>query len=1145
MRVSCYSCLAEYEVGPEQGLAGSSFECGECGEQVEVPEDLGAASEEAVPAQETTDDVSDGPETIQLSCGDCGEAYDISSDDGLDGMSFPCDACGADIEVPMFSERVDRDDLALPDVAKANAISGGASITLSCFSCLEEYNLHAEDGLAGMDFPCEVCGEDINVPDHPWPEVEEEDFDEDFFNVGTPVEEDAAAGQEEADDTPAKAAAKNSKKKASAEDGEVEDGAESGGLEIPPEVEAPEIEGGTKITISCFACLEEYNLSADDGLAGMSFPCDACGEMVDVPPHPWPDDEPEDEFDEDFFNVGTPMDSEGDSSSEKGKPDGKPAAKPKPKAKPKAKQKPKPKAKPKAEGEAPPAEVNSQADGDEDSAVPSETRSQEELRRDAFGDDLGHGPVEASVDYGAAAGTSSSPMPKRVGGGGGRRPAAAGNRPKMVSPSKAKGIGGVVGGRTGGGASEPMEAAAPAAQPPSGNDAPGSAKPRRFMKGLMGFFKQKLSRKPKPDKPESTLEMPDLSRASLRAEMRADGGRSARKELTDDAPQSRKGPRLAAALGADIERQTDVEMSPEAEALFEQARQAAIRARMMSLALVAAVGLAGVALWDRIFPAIPTDQGGDANLSKFFEDRAYDDEGVDAEGNPLSDELLSDEQQEVRQSRDLGPDTVDLLGYIDLKAKVVEVAKANQMADRSVLMWARYRLGRHFGDTEARKLLLQDSPGKFDTEKFGSLGIGAIAGALNWQGKAGKVRKQAAKLTESEGANAPQLQFVLADGFLSTKRPNLKKALPHLEQALADDEPFLDAMLLWAKHDADKWSDEDFYQRVLTTARESGDADSKLRVAQALLQGKSLARLGEAIAGMDWDEEVAPSRNGLRLSLRAGQALSEAKLDKVASLLSDGATAAPSASSFLGAARAVEAVEGASAALTWLDNQSTDKLTPKAKAILLAERGRLSIESGNPEGAKRQLKLLRSIPGKANDGWSAVTKARITRAGGDLNGAKAILSRASKGRKKSIPAMVELERWNSEDSAPSLERSTSMLQGPVQGDALLLAARAALARGETESAGDYLGTLMWQRPGEASPMETSLVYAQWLEASGRSSEGAAILDKLGASRPNDPALVKLLMERARAAGDKAKAAELFQKLMDIESATEEGTESTP
>ena len=273
-------------------------------------------------------------------------------------------------------------------------------------------------------------------------------------------------------------------------------------------------------------------------------------------------------------------------------------------------------------------------------------------------------------------------MPKRVGGGGGgRRPAAA--RPKMVSQSKAKGIGGVVGGGGGGGASRGLEEApAPAPSPEAAAPSqprPSGAKP--FMKGLVGFFKQKLSRKPKPDAPASTLEMPDLSRASLRAEM-GEARRGPRKELSEDAPQSRRGPRLAAALSADIDGHEDVEMSPEAEALFEQARQAAIRARMMSLALVAAVGVAGIALWDRIFPAIPTDQGADANLSKFFEDRAYDDEGVDAEGNPLSDELLSEAQQEVRQSRDLGPDTVDLLGYIDLKAKVAGVAKANQMADR-------------------------------------------------------------------------------------------------------------------------------------------------------------------------------------------------------------------------------------------------------------------------------------------------------------------------------------------------------------------------------------------------------------------------------------------------------------------------------
>ena len=279
----------------------------------------------------------------------------------------------------------------------------------------------------------------------------------------------------------------------------------------------------------------------------------------------------------------------------------------------------------------------------------------------------------------------------------------------------------------------------------------------------------------------------------------------------------------------------------------------------------------------------------------------------------------------------MGPDTVDLLGYIDLKAKVAEVAKANQMADRSVLMWARYRLGRHFGDVESRKLLLKEAPAKFDTERFGPLGIGAIAGALNWQGKAGKVRKQASKLAETEGANAPQLQFVLADGFLSTKRPNLKKRCHTLEKTLADDEPFLDAMLLWAKHDRDKWSDASFYEGVLKAARESGDSDSKLRLAQALLDAKRLANLSEAIAGVDWEEEVAPTRRQLRVSLRAGQALAETKLDKASSLLREGAEASPAASSLVGATRAVETVEGARSALAWLESQTLDKLTAKAK----------------------------------------------------------------------------------------------------------------------------------------------------------------------------------------------------------------------
>jgi len=63
------------------------------------------------------------------------------------------------------------------------------------------------------------------------------------------------------------------------------------------EEEAP-FEGGTKIDVTCFSCLEEYNVSADDGLGGTAFPCSNCGADVEVPPHPWPEVETEAESDE-------------------------------------------------------------------------------------------------------------------------------------------------------------------------------------------------------------------------------------------------------------------------------------------------------------------------------------------------------------------------------------------------------------------------------------------------------------------------------------------------------------------------------------------------------------------------------------------------------------------------------------------------------------------------------------------------------------------------------------------------------------------------------------------------------------------------------------------------------------------------------
>ena len=235
--------------------------------------------------------------SISISCAGCGDVYSVSDDDGLAGMSFPCDDCGTMVEVPElpWEGGPDRSEPAAPafelpelppEGVEVPPIEGGTSISISCFSCLEEYNVSADDGLSGMAFPCDNCGADVEVPEHPWPEAApEQDYDDDFFNVGTKLTD-----EEQAERTVS---------------------GEGGGIELPPESgEVAAIEGGTTITTSCFSCLEEYNVSADDGLAGMAFPCDNCGADVEVPAHPWPDDAPLQDYDDDFFSVGTKLNEE-------------------------------------------------------------------------------------------------------------------------------------------------------------------------------------------------------------------------------------------------------------------------------------------------------------------------------------------------------------------------------------------------------------------------------------------------------------------------------------------------------------------------------------------------------------------------------------------------------------------------------------------------------------------------------------------------------------------------------------------------------------------------------------------------------------------------------------------------------------------
>ena len=90
---------------------------------------------------------SDDIHSISIDCVGCGEVYSVSDDDGLAGMSFPCDDCGTMVEVPELpwaggpksKEEPAGDAFVLPDPLPEGEdhpeIEGGTSITISCFSC--------------------------------------------------------------------------------------------------------------------------------------------------------------------------------------------------------------------------------------------------------------------------------------------------------------------------------------------------------------------------------------------------------------------------------------------------------------------------------------------------------------------------------------------------------------------------------------------------------------------------------------------------------------------------------------------------------------------------------------------------------------------------------------------------------------------------------------------------------------------------------------------------------------------------------------------------------------------------------------------------------------------------------------------------
>ena len=84
--------------------------------------------------------------TININCGGCGEAYSVSDDDGLAGMSFPCDNCGTMVEVPempwedqggtTFETTAAPAEMDFDNIPEEKSFEGGTAINVTCFSCL-------------------------------------------------------------------------------------------------------------------------------------------------------------------------------------------------------------------------------------------------------------------------------------------------------------------------------------------------------------------------------------------------------------------------------------------------------------------------------------------------------------------------------------------------------------------------------------------------------------------------------------------------------------------------------------------------------------------------------------------------------------------------------------------------------------------------------------------------------------------------------------------------------------------------------------------------------------------------------------------------------------------------------------------------
>jgi len=1209
--------------------------------------------------------------TINISCAGCGEAYSVSDDDGLAGMSFPCDNCGTMVEVPEMPwvdqggttfETTSPAGMEFDAIPEEKALDGGTAINVTCFSCLEEYNVSADDGLAGMDFPCDNCGVDVKVPDHPWPEAEptETADDDDFFNVGTPLSEEELAEREEQGHQ-------------QMSEGDLE------GLSIPDE--GPAIEGGTAITVMCFSCLEEYNVSADDGLAGIEFPCSNCGADVQVPDHPWPDTEPEPDYDDDFFNVGTPLTEEEQIARDDAKkiedeelarqsdeaaealaakkheakaepvpekaPEKKPEKAPEKKAekapekkkpkekKPKKKAKPEPESKqgtaperepepraepprsepqpmaaaPRPSSEAPRSPAGNQGGPRRPSVVSGGGRKLHARTRDPDATDPGAadtGPAVTVVhEKGPAAPrppdsvpTVAAPIP-RVPAPRAPMPAAAKapERKRFREPDRPRldmGSGGISapsgnyagGGGGGGGDSEPEavtvtlkrggradvgpEPTQPTVEIQRGRNTGGSRTPKRpapkskgpivvrvvspFFSGMKKLF-SRGSDTPEPQAMPIEQTSPGAAPSHLDNGSNVSPQEQARRRQVQIIHEQREDIRRGVGV-RDAPGDEDLEESEDGDSAVDNDEEARKRkVRNIKLAVLTGLLIAPFVIWsDVLFAPLLGDKARPETDKKFWENREV---GQEEESNqPTVDlsEMLGAKEEAKAEVKPISADNVDTLGYRNLRNQVDLLSVQGLQANKSLLLWAQFRLASAYKDPVARKQLIANAPKRLNSEEYGPMGLAAAAGALVIQGKGGKARKLINRLTVSEGKESPQMLLVLA---MSQKpRGNADKIVAMLDDALAKNPSMMDARFARASILSPRTQKgEDWAPELVDAILESKDPDNAVRGGQLLLQQELFAeqaRMFEPFKSVPALDAMSPERRDTFIKMLTGAHLHKADFENAYQASRARLEGKASTSAVVEAARLAEA--SGKNPIPVLDKNSGMLGGGSDAGRIALEKIRMLLKGDDLKAAQTAYGQVKSRPGIRGTSWMHLMDAEIAVANGKTGQAKKSLKRATKGRSKNPHALYARETLL--EATPPLGRLEQLRKKLKTPRLQLDLAKAQAQNGKLGEAEANYESLLWSQPGATDPVETVLGWIDLIDRKGESDMARTLAESVQSSRPYDLRAVNQLMELADRNNDEEGAAtwatakirlkKKARKLKDSRSANPDGTDqATP